>query len=385
MNRSSRGCVLLLALWAPAVFAQGRRLPTGRDVSLLNEAKHSMQIGCQWLANAQLPDGSWCQYPGITGLAVTALCTSGRPEYGPKSEPVRKGVAYLLKLAKPNGAIYDRDLKNYNTAIAVLALLSTGDPAHYGVIRRARRFLIASQFDAATGYDESSSYFGGIGYGKHHRPDLSNTQWALEALRLSEFVERDRPEPLLDPQLPKITPEEASGLYYTRAIKFLSRCQNRRESNDQPWAGTDGGFIYRPGESKAGGEDGSYRSYGSMTYAGLKSFIYARVGRNDPRVQAAYKWIRQHYTLDENPGMGPQGLYYNYNTMAKALHVYGEPRLVDANGVKHNWREELLRKLITIQNGEGYWVNSNGRWWENVKELATSYALIAMGILADGQ
>ena len=165
MRRSDRGYAWLLVLLTPVALAQGQRLPTGRDVSLLKEAKHSIRIGCRWLAGAQIPDGSWCQYPGITGLAVTALCTSGLPEYGPESEPVRKGVAYLLKLAKPDGSIYDRDMQSYNTSIAVLALLSTGDPAHHDVIRRARRFLIASQFDTAMGHGESDSYFGGIGYG----------------------------------------------------------------------------------------------------------------------------------------------------------------------------------------------------------------------------
>ncbi len=373
--------LLVAAFAATGLQAQEQPLNAGRDESLLNEARHSMRIGCRWLARAQLPDGSWCRYPGITGLAVVALANSGLKEFGPRCPAVQRGVAYLVKLSKPDGSIYDRDLKCYNTSIAVLALLSTGDRRYDRLIRRARRFLIASQFDEAMGYGESSPYFGGIGYGKHHRPDLSNTQWALEALRLSEFIERDAAKPLLDPNLPVITPEEAKGLYYARAVKFLSRCQNRRASNDQPWAGDDGGFIYRPGESKAGEADGHYRSYGSMTYAGLKSFIYARVDKRDPRVQAAYAWIRRHYTVDENPGMGLQGLFYNYHTMAKALRAYGEPALVDAAGRRHDWRRDLMRKLITIQNGEGYWVNSNGRWWENVKELSTSYALITLGIL----
>ena len=43
-----------------------------------------------------------------------------------------------------------------------------------------------------------------------------------------------------------------------------------------------------------------------MTYAGLKSMIYAGVKHDDPRVKAAYEWIQKHYTLDENPGMGAQ-------------------------------------------------------------------------------
>lgn len=41
-----------------------------------------------------------------------------------------------------------------------------------------------------------------------------------------------------------------------------------------------------------------------MTYAGFKSLLYANVSRTDSRVQAAWRWIREHYTLDENYGMG---------------------------------------------------------------------------------
>ena len=39
-----------------------------------------------------------------------------------------------------------------------------------------------------------------------------------------------------------------------------------------------------------------------MTYAGLKSFLYAGVSKDDPRVKAAVEWVRKHYTVTENPG-----------------------------------------------------------------------------------
>jgi len=349
-----------------------------RDVSLLNEAKHSIQIGCRWLAQAQLPDGSWRQYPAMTGLAVSALCRSGLPEHGPGSPAVKKGVAYILKHVKPDGGIYGQDLMSYNTSVCIMALLATRDAQHHDVILRARRFLLASQFGDESGFGRGHPHHGGIGYGKHKRPDLSNLQWAIEAIRRSESLERDRANTIIPMgpglQLPQ---EQASELCYSRAIVFLQRCQNRKASNDMEWAGTDGGFVYRPFESKAG----DMRSYGSMTYAGLKSFIYAKLDCRDPRVLAAYDWIRQHYTVDENPGMGAQGLYYSYHTMAKALHLFGQDTLLDAKGRPRGWRDELMAKLVSLQKGEGYWVNDNGRWWENVKELTTSYALITLAIL----
>src|SRR5581483_10112438 len=109
-----------------------------------------------------------------------------------------------------------------------------------------------------------------------------------------------------------------------------SRCQNLKgEFNDQPWAGkvNDGGFVYTAangGQTFAGkADDGGLRSYASMTYAGLKSMIYAGLNADDPRVKAASQYIRKHYTLDENPGLGQMGLYYYYHTFAKALAMLG--------------------------------------------------------------
>ena len=50
-------------------------------------------------------------------------------------------------------------------------------------------------------------------------------------------------------------------------------------------------------------EDGSIalRSYGSMSYAGLLSFIYAEMDAKDPRVVAVREWLKKHYTIHENP------------------------------------------------------------------------------------
>ena len=78
--------------------------------------------------------------------------------------------------------------------------------------------------------------------------------------------------------------------------------------------------------------DGGLRSYGSMTYAGLKSMIYAGVGPDDPRVKAAVEVDPQHYDLAANPGMGDAGLYYYYHTFAKALDAIGEDQFVDEQG-----------------------------------------------------
>jgi squalene-hopene/tetraprenyl-beta-curcumene cyclase len=144
----------------------------------------------------------------------------------------------------------------------------------------------------------------------------------------------------------------------------------------------DGGFYYTiaaGGSSQAGATaDGGLRSYGSMTYAGLKSMIYCGVGPQDPRVEAATKWIKDHYTLAENPGMGADGLYYYLHTFAKALDAVGSDELVDADGKSHDWRADLAAQLIKLQKEDGSWANSSERWLEADPHLVTAYSLLAL-------
>jgi squalene-hopene/tetraprenyl-beta-curcumene cyclase len=170
-----------------------------------------------------------------------------------------------------------------------------------------------------------------------------------------------------------------------KALLFISRCQNLESpQNTTQFAAkvNDGGFYYTiaAGGSSFAGEtaDGGLRSYGSMTYAGLKSMIYAGVGKDDPRVKAAHEWVKQHYTVTENPGMGEQGLYYYYHTFAKALATMGESQLATADGQTHDWRAELVQQLAASQKSDGSWINSNTRWLEGDPNLVTAYSLLAL-------
>ena len=95
-------------------------------------------------------------------------------------------------------------------------------------------------------------------------------------------------------------------------------------------------------------------------------------------VKAALGWIQKNYSVDENPGQGLSGLYYYYQTFGKTLHVLGEPTLIDATGVKHDWRKDLGEKLIALQKENGSWVNSNSQWFEGDPSLATAFALLAL-------
>ncbi len=97
------------------------------------------------------------------------------------------------------------------------------------LIGDAVEFLKKLQWDEEEGKTPKDPFFGGAGYDSKSRPDLSNTQMFLDALKAAGV-------PTDDPALKK-------------ALVFVSRCQNLKgETNDQPWAGkiNDGSFIYTP-------------------------------------------------------------------------------------------------------------------------------------------
>ena len=170
-----------------------------------------------------------------------------------------------------------------------------------------------------------------------------------------------------------------------KALAFVSRCQNlESEHNTTKFAAkvNDGGFYYTPvlskQEEKRQTPDGGLRSYGSMTYSGFKSMIYAGLTKDDPRVKAALQWIRKNYDVKSNPGMGDAGLYYYYHTFAKALDALGINEIEDAKGVKHDWRRELTDELARRQKENGSWVNTDSTWMEGDPNLATAFALLAL-------
>lgn len=320
------------------------------------------------LKTKQNEDGSFAPKlagPGITALTVSALVRNG---FGPTTPVVAKGLKYLEGSIQKDGGIYSKGLANYTTCLGIVAFKEANADGKYNkVIEAATKFVKGLQYGEGT--DPKDLKYGGVGYDAKSRPDLSNTHFMMEAL-LAAGVPKDDPA-------------------VTRALKFVSRSQNLAgEYNDQPFAAktTDddkGGFVYNPADqdsekSTMRTPQGGLRSEGGMTYAGLKSFLYAGVGKDDPRVKAAIAWIRKHYTVTENPGHGLVGLYYYYHTFAKAMDALGEDPFEDAKGVKHDWRQELFDELKKKQAADGTWVNSNRAFMENVPELATAFSILAL-------
>lgn len=333
------------------------------------ELAASREKAVNYLKTTQADDGSWTD-PGAVG--ISALITYGLlSSHVPNDDPaVAKALKYLVANAQKDGRICapKSRVAGYETCVALMTLQAANAKGEYtDLIKNAEKFVRSLQFDENESIDKNDDRYGGTGYAAAEgRPDLSNTAFFIEALHAAGA----KPD---DPALQK-------------ALTFVSRCQNlESEYNTSPEAAkiNDGGFFYTvsAGGSSAAGKsaEGGLRSYGSMTYAGLKSMLYAGVKADDARVKAANDWIRKNYSVAENPGMANNGLFYYYQLFGKALDAADLEHVEDAKGDRHDWRKELAEHLFKMQKANGSWVNSSTRWMEGDPNLVTAYSLIALG------
>jgi len=349
------------------------------NVSLKNEIERSLDLGLDWLNKEQnKSSGNWGleEYPALTGLAVRSFLGHPSIQVPVKyKKTIDSGLEFIRSKVQSDGGIYGKGLASYNTSISMMAMMQAKNDEDEIIIEKARKFLVNQQSDFDRKGETDNVFDGGVGYGSRWaHSDLSNTHLAMEALFYAKKSYQNKEGDIAD-------------LDWDAAISFVSKCQNLPTTNSEKWVSNHeedrGGFVYFPGSSMAGERENSngsiaLRSYGSMSYAGLLSFIYAEMNANDPRVIAVREWLSKNYTIRENPGMGPQGLFYYYHTMAKALSLSGIRTIKDDEGKSKDWGRELSLHLINLQSKDGSWTNENGRWWEKDPVLVTSYALLTL-------
>ena len=352
------------------------------------KADHAIKRGVNYLRQTQNEDGSWSPQPGpaITAMVLTVMLD--KPDISTKDPAIAKALEFVLSKRKPEGGIHNGILQNYNTAICLSALAHIHDRADVAeAVAEGQHFLRKLQWhnqidSKGVRVSPSHPFYGGAGYGKHGRPDLSNTQVMLQGLHDSGLTS-DAPA-------------------FQRALVFITRCQGTTANKmfcDK--IVQDGGFIYAtsmdrnhidipqsmasPDTAKAvlrGYPVTRLRTYGSMTYAGFKSYVYADLRRDDQRVVDAHNWIRRNYTIAHNPGMPEarkwQGYFYYLMTMSRALDAWGSTHIESPDGFKHDWKNDLIGQIVDLQRPDGSWVNQSSRWMEKDPNLVTAYALIAL-------
>lgn len=333
-------------------------------VSYSKTIDESIAEGAAFLLSAQSGEGYWSDrhMPALTALPVWALAKIPEARARGVTNAVKKGVAYVLSVQREDGGFYvpkpgrgGSGLGNYNTAVCLSALFESGICPSAPLLK-AREYIASSQL---TGDDTMA---GGFGYDKLSRrryADLSNTSYALDAMRRTESLEEFR------------TGGKLVDLDWDKALEFVDNLMKK----DGPDAG---GAAYNDRTPQAGTVTNSQnrvhlRAYGSMTYAAVLSMCHAKLDREDPRVRDSLEYCRRNWSVDENPGMGNQGLFYFYDIMARALSASG----VEKVG-QHDWKKELSTKVISLQKPNGSWYNDNNRFWESDPVLCTSFAMLVL-------
>ena len=319
----------------------------------------SVARGVKYLVAQQADDGHWSdpQMPALTALPLWAL--SGAACDAAVRE---KAARFVLSTQRPDGGFYvpkpgrgGSGLGNYNTAVCLSALfeskLAPAEP-----LLKARAYVASSQL---VGDDTMA---GGFGYDKVSRrrsADLSNTSYAMDAMARTASLEEFR----------------AGGrrvdLDWDGALAFVERLM-KTEGPDAGGAAYNGSTPQAGTETNATGRV-SLRAYGSMTYAAVLSMCAAKLERGDPRVRQSLDYMARNWSVDENPGMGSQGLYYFYDIMARALSAAGVEQVGG-----HAWKRELSSRVISLQRADGSWANENNRFWEADPVLCTSFALLVL-------
>ena len=345
----------------------------GLSPELTQEVKASVEKGLAWLKSRQKPNGAWSDegMPALTALPLWSFAAYGADA---KVKEVDQAIAFLLAKQQPDGGIYvpvpgrkGGGLGNYNTSICVAALYATGSREVMPAVLKGRRYIAASQ------HVGDDVHAGGFGYDKEtdrRYSDLNNTHFSMDAMRRTQGSEDSRP-----------AGERRADINWDAALAYVLQMQNAEGE-------TAGGFAYNTQDPKGGVQTNAsgrvmLRAYGSMSYAGLLALIHVHLEKNDPRVRSVVDYGSRFWSLEENPGQGQQGLFFYFNIMARALSAAGLDALPKhaAEG-EIRWRDEVVRKVISLQKPDGSWVNENNRWWENDPVLATSYALLALEFAA---
>jgi len=328
--------------------------------------------GMRFLLAQQQADGHFSDSntPALTALPLWAMSALGEVR---DNAAAKKAANFVLKCQQPDGGFYAKmpprgqrpsngtggpgGLSTYNTSVCLTALYESG-LAPTAPLLKARTFLAESQLDG------EDTLAGGFGYGPSNGcrryADLSNTAYAMDAMRRTEKLEEFR-----------VSGDKKADINWDLALSFVDNLQQKDGERK-------GGAAYNERTPQAGSETNrlgrvKLMAYGSMSYAAVMSMMHAKLSKGDPRVRNALGYCERFWTLDENPGMGSQGLYYYYDILARALSVAA----VDKIG-GHEWKRELAVKLLSLQKPDGSWSNENNRFWEGDPVLVTSFSVLCL-------
>lgn len=316
-------------LTLPAGGSLTGRNPTARGAlaaemggSLASEM--AVENGLRWIVAHQGKDGSWgfhhhkiqgCQCPNhgdresktaATGLSLLALLGAGYThQHGPYQAAVERGLSYLMKTMRPNGAWLGDSDKMYAHAIATIALAEayqmTSDKRLAEAVEKARKYIQLAQNTT------DSKRKGSWGYAAGTAGDITVTGWHLMALKSCQAA--GFPTPI------------------------------------ETWKLTER-FIDQMGSSEGTfGYDQPAKITPATTAIGLYCKMHLGMHRESPTLALGGDWLIEK-------GMSLTDIYYDYYATQVLFHRQGEDWI--------EWNRAIRDHLIATQvvgNGhlEGSW------------------------------
>ena len=366
-----------------------RRGPSG----LAARADRALAAAARFLISNQLPDGSWrsSTYGDLRdGLSLTPPILKYL-FYGPDFSPpvrssFRRGLDYLVRQAEDRpGSGSDLLHPVYTAALASVVIgAASRAPKHLKAQSAWLDCLLRYRFSRHLGWEPGDGPFGGWGYTSRipekpagaespYEANISATIFGIGALRKAGV-------PPADPVLQEV-------------LGFVKRVQNFADEGSDPRF-DDGGFFFTPCDpprNKAGiaGTDPSgrerYNSYGSATADGLRALLACGLPRDNPRVQASFHWLQNHFSVGSNPGNFPDSrevlrnatYFYYCWSLAHALTALGIDEIRTRTG-SLRWAEVLAEELIQQQQSDGFWTSRFTDAKEDDPLVATSLAAAAL-------
>lgn len=327
--------------------AQGHN-PIGDRYKIFSDPQKKLAIGAtkssevavskalKWLAEHQLPDGSWsfntalcpkckgkCRNPGklknarnaATGLALMAFLGTGQThqQSDKYQATIHRGLQYLInhmRVGGNGGALNETGGTMYSHGIASIAICEayalTNDKNLLSPTRAVLSFICYAQDPMG----------GGWRYRPRQKGDTSVVGWQIMALKSGHMAGFD---------IPPLTIE--------RTTQFLDGVQ------------LNGGSAYgytTPGQGEA------------TTAIGLLCRMYLGWQHDNPALERGVRMLSKR-------GPSPSNMYYNYYATQVMRHWEGEPW--------ENWNRQMRDQLVHSQAKQGH---EEGSWFTGSGDLGAS-------------
>ncbi len=346
------------------------------DLSLRREVARTIDRGNQWLMDHQDPSGFWSDsnHLAVTAYALMALQRDPEEYHREKKEPLLAiGYQFLRSCVQEDGGIYRQGARSsLDTAASILAMMLPQDEELDAIILNGRQFLIDEMSAFQHSFKNASGFRNELRQQQLlHTPPLPILMRSIEALRLTR--------PIVE-----VSAANSQDSHHDFLVRLVEQYQfgsarnagvNESRTNPKDLHGGFSGSLM--------GAD-SKNPAGCYSFAGLLSYLYLDLESSDSRIEAAKEWLNQNFALSENPGSGQRDLLAYYLSMAKAWTALGVHEIKSGEQAPKDWRHDLALQLMNLQQGDGSWRDKTVEGLEQDPALATSYALITLGILYPG-